>query len=44
MGIRFDMDDPDVAREVKKMTFEAMFLSDPKKRPRAAKSRTNKAD
>ena len=44
MGIRFDMDDPEVAREVMKMTFEAMFLSEPKKRPRAARTRTNKAD
>ena len=43
MGIRFDMDGADVARDVMKMTFEAMFLPEPKKRPRAARSRTNKA-
>jgi hypothetical protein len=30
MGIQFDMDDPEVAREVMKMTFDALF---PSKRP-----------
>ena len=29
LGIRFDMDDPDVTREVMKMTFEAVFHSSP---------------
>lgn len=29
MGIRFDMDDPEVAREVMKMTFEGLFYSSP---------------
>lgn len=29
LGVRFDMDDPDVAREVMKMTFEAVFYSSP---------------
>ena len=32
MGIRFDMDDPEVAREVVKLTFDGMFLTEPKKR------------
>lgn len=34
LGIRFDMDDPDVAREVMKMTFEAVFYSKPPTRRR----------
>ena len=29
LGIRFDMDDPEVAREVMKMTFDAVFYSSP---------------
>lgn len=29
LGIRFDMDDPEVAREVMKATFEGLFLSKP---------------
>lgn len=28
-GITFDMDDPEVAREVMKVTFEAVFTSTP---------------
>jgi len=32
MGIRLDMDDPAVAREVMKMTFDAVFRSEPRKR------------
>lgn len=32
LGIEFDMDDPEVAREVMKMTFEGVFLSPPKNR------------
>lgn len=41
MGIRFDMDDPEVAREVMKLTFEGLFYSPPpasrgKRRARAA--------
>jgi hypothetical protein len=39
MGIQFDLDDPEIAREVLKMTFEAMFLSAPKTPPRTAKAR-----
>lgn len=39
MGIQFDMEDPDVAREVMKLTFEGLFLSAPRKPQRAAKSR-----
>lgn len=42
MGIQFDMDDPEVAREVMKMTFEAMFLFAPTKRQRAPKARASK--
>lgn len=38
MGIQFDMDDPEVAREVMKITFEAMFLSAPNKPQRPAKA------
>jgi hypothetical protein len=29
MGIHFDLDDPEVAREVMKMTFEGLFYSPP---------------
>lgn len=29
MGIQFDMDDPEVAREVMKLTFEGLFYSSP---------------
>ena len=29
MGIQFDMDDPEVAREVIKLTFEGLFFSSP---------------
>ena len=40
MGIQFDMDDPEVAREVMKLTFDGMFLTAPKKRtPRKAAKR-----
>lgn len=42
MKIQFDMDDPEVAREVLTMTFEAMFLTSPKTPRRAAKARKNK--
>lgn len=31
LGIEFDMDDPEVAREVMKMTFEAVFHSSPER-------------
>jgi len=30
MGIQFDMDDPEVAREVMKMPFEGLFYSSPR--------------
>ena len=30
MGIQFDMDDPEVAREVLRITFDAVFLPDQK--------------
>jgi hypothetical protein len=43
MGIQFDMDDPDIAREVIKMTFEALFLSEPRPR-RSARRSKEKAD
>jgi len=43
MGIQLYMDDPEVAREVMKMTFEAVFLSAPKKRQRSPKVRESKA-
>ena len=39
LGIRFDMDDPEVAREVIRMTFEAVFYSQPKPRRNAPKRR-----
>ena len=39
LGITFDMDDPAVAREVIKMTFEAVFYSQPQPRRRALKPR-----
>jgi NAD(P)-dependent dehydrogenase (short-subunit alcohol dehydrogenase family) len=42
MGIRFDMDDPEVAREVLTMTFEAMFLTAPKTVRRVTKARKSK--
>lgn len=38
MGIQFDMDDLDVAREVMKLTFEGLFYSSPpapRRRPKA---------
>jgi predicted DNA-binding protein len=42
MGIQFDMDDPEVAREVLRLTFEGLFVSAPKKRskrnPKAPKA------
>ncbi len=38
MGIQFDMDDPEVARQVMELTFEGMFLTAPKKRQRSAKA------
>lgn len=34
MGVTFDMDDPEVAREIMRMTFEAVFLSSPETRRR----------
>lgn len=37
LGIQFDMDDPEVAREVMKMTVEAAFLSPPPKTRRKRK-------
>lgn len=39
LGIHFDKGDPKVAREVMKMTFEAMFLSRPKEPQRPTKVR-----
>lgn len=39
MGIAFDMDGPEVAREVIKMTLEALFVSLPPKRKAAKRSR-----
>lgn len=41
LGIEFDMDDPEVARDVMKATFEGLFLSKPapaKRRKKAAAS------
>lgn len=43
LGIQLAMDDPEVAREVLKMTFEAVFLSSPKKRKRQASATSLKA-
>jgi hypothetical protein len=39
MGITFDMDDPEVARDVMKMTFEAAFLSTPPARKAGKRSK-----
>ena len=46
MGIQFDMDDPDVAREVMRLTFDALFYSAPldrstKKAARSGSRRTS---
>jgi hypothetical protein len=38
MGIRFDMDDPEVAREVMKLTFDGIFLTAPKKPQRRSEA------
>ena len=43
MGIQFDMDDPEVAREVMKLTFEGMFLTAPKKPQRRSEASKRKA-
>ncbi len=43
MGIRFDMDDPEVAREVMKLTFEGLFLSPPPKKASKRNTTTPKA-
>ena len=40
LEITFDMDDPEIAREVIKMTFEALFYSQPQPSRRALE-RTN---
>lgn len=37
LGIEFDMDDPQVARDVMKATFEGLFLSQPARKPRSRK-------
>lgn len=37
LGIRFDMDDPEVAREVMKMTLEAVLYSKPQGRTKRSK-------
>jgi hypothetical protein len=42
MKIRFDMDNPEVAREVLTITFEAMFLTTPKTVRRVTKARKSK--
>lgn len=42
MGIQFDMDDPEVAREVMKLTFEEMFLTAPKKPRRRSEASKRK--
>ena len=42
MGIQFDMDDPEVAREVMKLTFEGMFLTAPKKPRRRSEASKRK--
>jgi hypothetical protein len=39
MGIQFDMDDPEVAREVMRLTFEGVFYSSPSKTPGKRKAR-----
>ena len=39
MGIQFDMDDPEVAREVMKLTFDGMFLTAPRKPQRSEASK-----
>jgi hypothetical protein len=39
LGIRFDMDDPEVARGVMKATFEGLFLQPATSRKRAASKR-----
>jgi hypothetical protein len=46
MGIQFDMDDPEVAREVMRLTFEGVFYSAPpvrstKKAARSGSRRTS---
>ena len=43
MGIQFDMDAPEVAREVMKLTFEGMFLTAPKKPQRRSEASKRKA-
>lgn len=40
MGIQFDMDDPEVAREVMKLTFEGLFLSAPPNKASKRKTKT----
>ena len=42
MGIQLDMDDPEVAREVMKLTFEGMFLTAPKKPRRRSEASKRK--
>ncbi|MEA3044663.1 MAG: hypothetical protein QOH47_2501 [Sphingomonadales bacterium] len=43
MGIQFDMDDPQVARELLSITFDAVFLSD-QKPPERQPARRKKAE
>jgi hypothetical protein len=40
LGIRFDMDDPQVARDVMLATFDGLFLSKPRARCRGSKGGT----
>ena len=37
LGIEFDMDDPEVARDVMKATFDRLFLSPPTRNPGRSK-------
>lgn len=41
MGIRFDMDGPEVARDAMKLTIEGRFYSPPRTPPRRRKTRTS---
>lgn len=43
MGIQLDMDDPEVAREVIKLTFDGMFHTAPKKPRRRSEASERKA-